>query len=208
MLAINRYTDERMSGRFIVLEGPDGSGTSTHSKALAERVKQKGISVLHTFEATDGPIGTFIREQLRGKDLSGDALQLLFTADRAWHVENVLRPALERGETIICDRYLLSTIIYGTAQGLDRSWLESMNDIFIKPDLLLMALPPFKVCMDRLGTRDKDVMESDDSLQKRVYDAYAEFASRLPTDHVMDTSGDKNVVSEQFGAAVESFLSR
>ncbi len=196
-----------MSGRFIVLEGPDGSGTTTHSTNLVERLKNRGVSVMHTFEATDGPIGSFIRGKLREGGLPGNALQLLFTADRAWHVEHVLKPALEQGTTVICDRYSLSTVMYGTAQGFDRSWLETMNDVFIKPDLLLIALPPFDVCMQRLGKRDKDILEADDSLQKRVYDLYKQYASTLPSNHVIDTSGDKDAVAAQFDAAIDSFLS-
>jgi dTMP kinase len=195
-----------MSGRFIVLEGPDGSGTTTHSTALVERLRSRGISALHTFEATDGPIGTFIRGKLREGGIPGNALQLLFTADRAWHVEHVLRPALERGETVICDRYSLSTVIYGTAQGFDRFWLESMNEPFIKPDLMLVALPPFDVCMQRLGKRDKDVIEADDSLQKRVYDLYAEYASMLPAAHVIDTSGNKEEGEAKIDDAIQSLL--
>ncbi len=195
-----------MSGRFIVFEGPDGSGTTTHSTALAERLRSRGISVLHTFEATDGPIGTYIRGKLREGGIPGNALQLLFTADRAWHVENVLKPALERGETIICDRYSLSTVIYGSAQGFERSWLEAMNDTFIKPDLLLLALPPFEVCMERLGKRDKDIIEADDSLQKRVYDLYAAHAKILPSTCVVDTSGQKEDVAALFDSAISTIL--
>ncbi len=196
-----------MSARFIVFEGPDGSGTTTHSTALVERLKSRGISAMHTFEATDGPIGTFIRGKLREGGLPGNALQLLFTADRAWHVEHVLKPALEQDTVVVCDRYSLSTVIYGAAQGFDRSWLEAMNDAFVKPDLLLLALPPFDVCMQRLGKREKDVIEADDSLQKRVYDLYAQYASTLPAEQVIDTSGDKAHVEATFDAVIDSFLS-
>lgn len=193
-----------MNGRFIVIEGPDGAGTTTNSNALAEFLRQKGIDVLHTFEATDGPIGTFIREKLRSGGLPGNAMQLLFTADRAWHEQKVIKPALEDGKTIICDRYSLSTVIYGTAFGFERAWLEDMNSRFIKPDLLLLALPPFAVCMDRLGIREKDTFEADDSLQKRVYDLYQSYAKDMPAAHVIDTSVEKEKSAEAIIAAVSA----
>lgn len=193
-----------MNGRFIVIEGPDGAGTTTNSNALADYLRNKGHDVLHTFEATDGPIGTFIREKLRSGGLPGNAMQLLFTADRAWHEQKVIKPALEAGKTIICDRYSLSTVIYGTAFGFERAWLEDMNSRFIQPDLMLLALPPLSVCMERLGIREKDTFEADDTLQKRVYDLYREYAETMPVGHVIDTSMEKERTAEAFAAAVSA----
>jgi dTMP kinase len=195
-----------MSGIFIVLEGPDGSGTTSHSKALAESLAASGVPVLHTFEATNGPIGTYIREHLKAGDLPGNALQLLFTADRAWHEKEVIQPALERGETVVCDRYSLSTLVYGEAQGFDRDWLVELNKNFIQPDLLLLALPTFETCMERLGVRVKDSFESNDTLQKRVYALYAEAAGELPADCVIDTSGDIDHVSTLIMKTVQKYL--
>lgn len=195
-----------MKTRFIVLEGPDGAGTTSHAEALARHVSAAGYDVLRTFEATDGPIGTFIREALKTNELPGAAIQLLFTADRAWHLERVVQPALGRGAVVICDRYALSTVIYGAAQGMDRSWLQLVNKNFIQPDLQLLALPPFETCMERLGLRDKDAFEADDSLQRRVYDLYAAEATTMPGIDVFDTSGAFDGTAAAIAARVDAFL--
>lgn len=196
-----------MNAPFIVIEGPDGAGTSSHSKLLTERLKSAGKDVLHTFEATDGPIGTSIREFLRNGKLPGSAIQTMFTADRAWHVETVIKPALEKGQIVLCDRYALSTVIYGTAQGVDSTWLQTMNDHFIQPDLMILLLPPLKVCFERLGLREMDTFEANDSLQKRVYDLYTEQAAKMDPANVFDTSGNFEDVAAAIGARIDSFLS-
>jgi dTMP kinase len=206
IIAEKRYTFEYMNGRFIVLEGPDGSGTTSHSKLLAEHLKAKGLPVLHTFEATDGPVGTFIREQLRAKELPGSAMQLLFCADRAWHEQHILIPALEQGTTVICDRYSLSTEVYGEAFGMDRKWLHDMNKAFIQPDMLLLALPPLSVCLARLEKRNKDSFEANEPLQRRVYELYAQHALTLPDGSVFDTSAEKESVFPKIARYVEQTL--
>lgn len=195
-----------MNGRFIVLEGPDGAGTTSHTKALADHLRNRGLDVLQTFEATDGPIGTFVREKLRSGGLAGNAIQLLFTADRAWHEREVILPALEKGQIVVCDRYSLSTVLYGTAQGENRQWLEAMNRAFVQPDLQLLALPPLETCMDRLGIRDKDTFEADDSLQRRVYDLYAGQALDMPRIDVFDTSKDFAETARRIADRADAFL--
>lgn len=200
MLAKNRYTDEHMSGKFIVLEGPDGSGTTLHTALLAERLRAKGIEVLQTCEPTPGPIGVFIREHLKKQTLPSDALQLLFTADRSWHLANEVLPALERGATVISDRYWLSTVVYAEALGIDPTGLAFVNEKFRKPDLQLLLLPPFEVCQERLGKRvERDILEGD-SLQKKVYEAYKKRAAEYGI-QIIDSSGDK----ESTAATIFSF---
>lgn len=195
MVAKNWYTDEYMSGRFIVLEGPDGSGTTLHTAMLADRLRAKGIEVLQTCEPTSGPIGVFIREHLKKQTLPSNALQLLFTADRAWHLTNEVIPALERGSTVISDRYALSTVVYAEALGIDPIGLQQVNDRFVKPDVQLLLLPPFEVCQERLGKRiERDILE-EDSLQKRVYEAYKKRAEEqgIP---LIDSSMNKETTAD------------
>ncbi len=195
-----------MNGRFIVLEGPDGSGTTSHTAKLVESLKAKGFDVLQTFEATDGPIGTSIRQELRSGGLPATAMQLLFCADRAWHVEKVLLPALEAGKVIVCDRYSLSTEIYGQAFGVDRAWLHQLNTKFVQPDLLLLALPPLSVCLERLGLREMDTFEANTSLQKTVYGLYETEAQKCMPDTIFDTSGDFEETAAKILARVEAAL--
>ena len=192
-----------MKGRFIVLEGPDGSGTTLHSRLLAERLQKEGVPVLVTAEPTDGPIGRFIRMLLKGEErVPSSALQLLFTADRAWHVENVIRPALAEGKTVISDRYAPSTIAYGMALGLDQDWLKNLNKEFIQPDREIFALPPLAVCLERLGRREeRDILEQE-NLQEKIHAAYAALAKEDRSIAVIDTSGAKEDVAEQILSAV------
>lgn len=191
-----------MRGRFIVLEGPDGSGTTTHAAFLARSLEEQGEKVLLTQEPTDGPIGAFIRTQLHLGTIPADALQMLFSADRAWHVAETVLPALHNGITVLSDRYTLSTVVYGQALGLDVEWLQDMNKKFIQPDYQIIALPSFDVCQERVNRRDgKDMLESRLDLQKKVYDSYAQTAlqQHFP---VVDTSGSKNDVANAFLALV------
>jgi len=167
-----------MHGRFIVIEGPDGAGTTLHAKLLAERLQQDGRKVLLTAEPTDNPIGTWIRTILRGREiLPADALQLLFCADRAWHVAQVIRPALQEGTIVISDRYALSTVAYGTVQGLDTQWLQSIGDGFAQPDCTILALPPIQVALERLGRREAHDIFEQREVQERLHDVYRDLAA-------------------------------
>ena len=181
---------------FIVLEGPDGSGTTLHSGFLAENLRNKGEKVLLTAEPTDGPIGKHVRSILDGDSLpSPDAVQLLFCADRAQHVESLLQPAIDEGATIVCDRYSLSTIVYGAATGIDKQWLKQVNNAFPKPDLLFVLLPPFDVCMERIGRRNVNDQFEKQSLQRRVYDEYKNVED--PTVIFIDSSKSKSAVAQE-----------
>lgn len=181
---------------FIVLEGPDGSGTTKHVELLVARLQKLQKPVLGTAEPSGGPIGKSIREFLSSGELPPDALQLLFTADRADHVHRCIAPALGAGTAVVSDRYFHSTIAYGEALGLPSSWLQSMNTNFVQPSCVIFALPPFAVCQERLGRRaTKDTLEGDE-LQRKVYDRYVALAKEDPRIHTVDTSGEKEVVHE------------
>lgn len=182
---------------FIVFEGPDGSGTSFHSRTLAEHLRTKGKTVLLTAEPTNGPIGTVIRTILKeDKRLPPESLQLLFCADRAWHQVEI-RAALERGEIVISDRYSLSTVAYGMAAGIDENWLKELNKKFIQPERIILTLPPFETCWERISRRSsRDALEKRD-IQEHVYAAYQKLAEEDPTICTVNTDGPKGVVSEQ-----------
>lgn len=193
---------------FIVLEGPDGSGTTKHAELLSERLRKEGHSVFQTAEPSTGVIGKEVRKMLSDGNMPPDALQLLFTADRAEHVAKEIQPALDRGDIVVCDRYIPSTIVYGKALGLDEEWLHILNQNFVLPQLLLFALPPFEVCMERIGRREtKDSLEGED-LQRKVYDNYQQIAKEHPSIGVIDTSGDKQEVHELIWSGVSKFLEK
>ncbi|MDB4978018.1 MAG: dTMP kinase [Candidatus Peribacteria bacterium] len=186
-----------MTDRFIVFEGPDGAGTTFQAKAFAERLEREGTPVLLTAEPSQGPIGLWIRRILNGEEkLPPSALQLLFCADRAWHVENVIQPALQEGKTVVSDRYAPSTLIYGEALGMDFAWLAGINRFFPKPAVTVFTLPPFEVCQERLARRnDHDLFEKSE-FQKKIYDGYLSYAAADKSVHCVDTSGAKEEVAE------------
>lgn len=198
-----------MPGHFIVIDGPDGAGTTLHTQLLAERLQREGHDVLTTAEPTEGPIGVWIRNILRGQvTLPSSSLQMLFTADRAWHVDTVIQPALRKGQTVITDRYSASTLAYGTALGLPEHWLRAVNDEYPAPDAQLFLLPPIAVCLERLGRRTQhDILEGKE-LQEKIHDAYRSLAQRDSSILVLDSAGEKAAVADRIYAAVIERISR
>jgi len=196
-----------MAGYLIVFEGPDGSGTTLHTALLAEHLQAEGLDVLTTCEPTDGPIGQQIRDTLHsGEELSPASLQELFVQDRAWHLEHVIQPALDAGKTVITDRYLHSTLAYGQALGLPLKWLKDLNKDFIQPDVLFLLLPPYEICVERMGRREKHDSLEEESIQHKVYGAYRSLAEADPSIHVIDTSGEKQEVAEEIFNVVSALL--
>jgi len=187
------------------MEGPDGSGTTYHSKNLLKKLQECGIDVISTSEPTDGGIGKEIRTLLHSPKLpSPDAVQLLFCADRADHVANLIQPALNEGKTVISDRYSLSTIIYGKALGLDEQWLKEINSRFPPPDLTIVTLPPFEICERRRGRRDVLDQFEESSFQKDVYNYYSEIDD--PATIFIDTSASQEEVSENIWSSVQKYF--
>jgi len=138
-----------MSGRFIVLDGADGCGKSTQARLLADMLVDRGLSVLLTREPGATSVGRQIRRMLLDPatgDLHPMAEAMLFCADRVQHVCEVLRPALERGQVVVCDRYASSTAVYqGYAAGLGWSTMHQLNDMAtggLQPDLLIVLDTP------------------------------------------------------------------
>ncbi len=196
-----------MRGSFIVIEGPDGAGTTLHARLLAERLRAGGREVLVTAEPTDGPVGALIRSCLKGSaHLPSSALQLLFTADRAWHIDHVILPALESGTIVISDRYAASTIAYGVALGLEEGWLKNLNKNFLQPDVQVFTLPPLSVCMERLSRRENTDILEERNLQEKIHGAYRTLASDDPSIAVIDTSGEKQYAANEIWSIVSAKL--
>src|ERR1700679_2678510 len=137
----------RSKGRFVVLEGIDGAGTTTHVARLAARLRTMGVAVRATREPSDGPVGTLVRQVLTGRLVvpGGRApgwatMALLFAADRMDHVESEIEPFLARGGTIISDRYDASSLAYqsvmsGSGGNAAIEWIRSINRYAMRPDL-------------------------------------------------------------------------
>jgi len=126
------------NGLFIVFEGIDGAGLSTHAALLQDYLEKKGFEVVLTKEPTDGLIGGLIKAALRGEwRTDPQTLQLLFAADRSHHVEHYIVPALKEGKVVISDRYMYSSFAYGSLS-CDYEWLKRINSKFPKADMLIL----------------------------------------------------------------------
>ncbi|PJA83165.1 MAG: dTMP kinase, partial [Candidatus Nealsonbacteria bacterium CG_4_9_14_3_um_filter_37_29] len=161
-------------GKFIVFEGLDGSGTTTQANLLFKYLKKQGKKVYLTGEPTRSLIGGLIEGQISGDWKSTpECLQLLFTADRAHHLEKGIIPLLKKGITVICIRYILSTLAYGNLDIKDEKWLMTINKKFIWPDITFLLKVSPKICIQRIKKErfHKELFEKEEKL-KGVYKNY------------------------------------
>ena len=190
---------EKRQGHLIVIEGIDGSGKTTLARELSRRLAGEGLPVLFTFEPTSGPWGQRLRRGFASEQRPSPEEELdLFMKDRRSHVKGVLRPALDAGKVIICDRYYFSTMAYQGARGLDPAQIRKANEAFAPlPDLvILMEIPP-EEGIKRIRTcrgEDPNNMEGLDYL-KRV----SEIFSRLegPFIRRLDASRPREELANQ-----------
>ncbi len=140
-------------GLFFVLEGIDGSGTSTQLHQLEALLLERGFSVHTTAEPTTGPIGQFIRDVLEKRaELSSPGLALAFAADRLHHLQAEIIPKLDAGTIVLADRYVLSSLAY---QGLDNplTWVEEINKHALTPSLSILVRVSPEVAAERRAKR-------------------------------------------------------
>jgi len=184
---------------FIVFEGPDGSGQTTQSELLTKWFERRGEKVFLTKEPTNSLIGGIIRTALK-KEWKVDmrTLQLLFTADRAHHLKTEIEPLLKRGIHVISDRYILSTLAYGSLEE-DLEWLKSLNSKFPVPDLTFILNVPGKVCAERIAKArfDFELFESVQKLEE-VRKNYLRLKDFFPNCFVIKGYGrdEKNIHRE------------
>ena len=138
-------------GKFIVIEGLDGSGSSTQAELLVKKLNQIGKKIHLTKEPTNNIIGGLIRGLLTHEwSTTPEGFQLLFAADRAHHLKQKILPIIGRGENIISDRYYFSTMAFGSVE-LDLSWLKNINKYFPKPDIIFFIKVRPDICLERIG---------------------------------------------------------
>jgi dTMP kinase len=167
-------------GLFIVLEGIDGSGTTTQTRRLASALRERGHEVLTTRQPSDGPIGRTTRAALSADPAPPrDSLALLFAADRLAHLAAEIVPALERGAVVICDRYVMSSLAY---QGLDcpLGWIETINARARGADVTVLVRVDPRVArhrvLGRIAAGGVEEIFDDDDLQRRLAEAYDRLA--------------------------------
>ncbi len=169
---------------FITFEGADGSGKSTQAELLRDALAAAGREVVLTREPGGTEVGERIRELvLNGPDMSAWAEATLFAAARAQHVDEVIAPALERGATVICDRYVDSSLAYqGVGRGLGVDEVLELNLTAthgLLPDATFVLLLDPEVATSRVT--DPDRLEREGvKLQAKVDAAYRDLAARFP----------------------------
>ena len=190
---------------FIVLEGPDGAGTTTQAKILEDRLEVEGYDVVFTKEPTDSQYGRKIREASVGEELAlpPEEFHKLFAEDRAEHVGSLIMPALNDGKIVVCDRYIPSSFAYGESSGVEYDLIAEWNSAFPVPDLTIFTMPPLEVCQERLARRkETDALEGRE-YQKMVYEKYEEYMQEHPEVKTVDTQGR----TEDSAARVWEFVS-
>ena len=155
-------------GLFIVIEGIDGTGKSTQAKMLQKALQDTGAIVVLDHEPSDGPYGKILRESATTGRLSPQEELDLFHKDRKHHVDELILPALKRGETVILDRYYFSTMAYQGQRGFDREEIRQTNLTFApNPDILFILDLEVDEARKRIGIRGDTTNEFEkrDALQ-------------------------------------------
>lgn len=204
---------------FITLEGPEGSGKTSQMPALAEYLRNAGYDVVATREPGGTAVGDQIREvlmNLKNVEIVPRTEILLFLAARSQHVEGLIRPALQAGKVVLCDRFSDSTMAYqGYGHQTDLSVLRSLLDFStggLKPNLTLLLDVPVISGLER--KRDNGVEWNrldayEEAFHKRVRSGYQELAQAEPARWVtIDATQDKESVQEEMRKVVMERLQR
>ncbi|MBN2085194.1 MAG: dTMP kinase [Anaerolineales bacterium] len=210
-------TSSNAKGFFITLEGPEGSGKSTHASRLAEYLRSKGRDVLLTRE----PGGTAIGDQIRAvlndhanAEMHPRAEILLFCASRAQLVSRMIRPHLARGGTVVCDRYADSTLAYqGYGHGLDLGILRTISAYAtegLMPEMTLLLDLPVEVGLARRRRSDSGwnrLDAFDVEFHRRVRQGYLELLREQPERWTrIDAAREEEQVWKEIGKAVSARL--
>ena len=203
----------RAAGRFIVLEGIDGSGTTTQGRGLVAAFESAGLRAHFTHEPSAMPIGQLLRQLLTsGPELERpdwDGMALLFAADRLQHVAREIEPLLARGVTIVSDRYALSSLAYQSATAPDAEaalpWLRAINQRARRPDVTLVFDVDPAVAEARRSQRGgRPELFERRELQARLATLYARAEEFVPGDAIvhLDANGTVAEVEANVMAAL------
>ena len=202
------------TGLFIVMEGTDGSGTTTQGNLLAAELGRRGWTVVRTSEPSGGDIGKLLHRVLRGRTerpLAPEIVALLFAADRIDHCQREIAPALARGEAVVCDRYLGSSLAFQVTDGggaFDAAWVRQINRAVLEPDLSILIDVPIATAMARIESRGKPLERFEvaaflNQVRARYHEAFGAGVAGLGRTLVFDGDRPAEVVFADVLAAVD-----
>ncbi len=170
---------------FIVIEGLDGAGTTTQKKEIEADLNKTGLKTYTTHEPTDNPIGKVVRAVLRSEfSTTPEALAYLYTSDRHDHLYNNeygLIKHIEKGEVVISDRYIFSSIAYQSVE-CNPDFVRMINSTFPYPRIVIFVDTPVSACLSRIETRgeEKELFDKSEFLEKVRANYIKEFSSLPP----------------------------
>ena len=205
-----------LPGRFIVFDGPDGSGKSTQFQAVAKVAQAAGIETVEVREPGGTPIGEKIRAVLldpANSEMVTRCEMLLYMASRAQLMEERILPALARGAFVLADRFISSTLAYqGSAGGLARQDILSVGDIAIGgrwPDLVVVFDVDWKTAQSRMARALDRIEQKDADYHRRVREGYLEQARSQPDKYlVVDSTAQPEAVFAALTAGITDRLNR
>lgn len=208
-----------MKGKFITFEGIDGSGKSTQLRMLADDLRSRGVDVITTCEPGGTPLGRALRSAFLEtiENVEPMAELLSFAADRAQHVEHLIKPSLAAGKVVISDRYADATYAYqGAGRGFPEDKVLQVIDLAtggLKPDLTLFFDIPVQRAIDRMNSRDESHTKRNRmdletvEFYTRVRDAYLKIAEREPARFcIIDADRPVDLIGRDVAAAVDRLL--
>ncbi len=192
-------------GAFICIEGIDGSGKTTQARLLVKTLIKEGYEATFTSEPSEGDYGKIIRNRilLENERVPTVVEAVLFAADRLDHIEHEIKPLLEGGKIVVCDRYVYSSIAYQGTSEVSPAWIEEINKHAIKPNLALYIDISPEITIKRIKRR-KTVMETLQT-QRKVRKLYL---SLVKEEKLILVDGDASIkeVAETIERKVLKFL--
>jgi len=183
-----------VSGRFIVIEGLDGAGTTTQAALLGARLNAAGLPFAVHKEPTDGPLGRIMRQFTDGEIvLRPETLALGFAGDRLEHSRQI-EELVAAGTIVVSDRYVPSSLAYQTAQGVDFEWVRALNSYALEPDVTVFVDTSVAECVARLGARGEfreGPFHRDEYLREARELYLRALASDVPLGRVVTVDGDR-----------------
>ncbi len=193
-----------MAGTFIVFDGLPGCGKGTMIKKTFEHIygkSKKYDNILVTDEPTNGPYGQKLREYFKKQKSSSDfrdEIFELFVKDREWHVENIIKPSLEKNFVVICDRYKYSSIAYQTVQGTDFNKVFPAHMNFLAPDLALILDVTPENSFRRINSEKSEKRKDSDKFRELEFisslrEYFLKLPTLLPNENIAVIDANKNI---------------